>query len=79
MDPQWGSDCTETLHLLSLYGPDGSRYEDSRVSDMLMVNDPPPTARPSKRLLRLLREIDKTWVREHSEASSPRDASPDYQ
>lgn len=58
--------CPETLRLLSLYGHKGERLEDPRV--VQMVNDhsaPEYNAKPIKRLLRLLREIDENWVKEH--------------
>jgi len=58
LESPWGSGLfQETLSLLRLYGPDGQRYEDSRIIDMM--NDiSTPTGKPYKRFLKLLRQID---------------------
>lgn len=61
-----GLDCEETLSLLRLYGPDGQRYEDSRVVDM-MNDTSVPTGKPYKRFLKLLRQIDMDWKKDHPE------------
>ncbi|KAG8214023.1 hypothetical protein J3R82DRAFT_10778 [Butyriboletus roseoflavus] len=37
LDTKWGKECEETLVLVMFYGKNGSRYEDSRVVDM--IND----------------------------------------
>ena len=70
MDTRWGSDCTETLDLLELYGPDGEHCEDSRVADML-EDTSPPKGRPAKRLIRLLREIHNNWLKDHPKEKTP--------
>lgn len=67
---QWGAECSETLRLVDMYGPKGSRYPDSRVVDILQ-EDPkkgplPPGSAP-KRLLNLLREIHNDWITDHPE------------
>ncbi|KAF8893958.1 hypothetical protein BD779DRAFT_1504467 [Infundibulicybe gibba] len=65
-DPNYGSHCTETLALLSLYGSGGRRLENRKVIDL--VNDksiPAPNSKPIKQLLRLLREIDTEWKDKH--------------
>lgn len=68
LDAKWGDDCTETLKLLALYGPDGTRCVDGRVIEMIKDTSPPGyNAKPIKRLLRLLREIDKGWIEAHPE------------
>ncbi|KAF9066169.1 hypothetical protein BDP27DRAFT_1449886 [Rhodocollybia butyracea] len=60
--------CFETLHLLSLYGPDGTRLQDSRVQGMLEDESTPEKHRkPQKLFLKLLREIDEKWRTEHAE------------
>lgn len=67
-DARFGSDCTETLNLVKLYGTHGTRLKDSRVSDMMAdTRDPEYNAKPIKRFLRLLREVDEAWVKEHPE------------
>lgn len=59
---KWASDCTETLKLLELYGPGGSRLQNPAVKKMIDdETDPPYNAKPIKRLLRLLREIDEEY------------------
>lgn len=59
---KWASDCTETLKLLELYGPGGSRFQSPAVKNMIDdETDPPYNAKPIKRLLRLLREIDQEY------------------
>jgi len=64
VDAKWGSDCSETLDLLELYGPNGKRYNDRRIIDMIQNESGPAKGRPVKRLLRLLRQIDKDWISE---------------
>lgn len=61
------ANCSETLRLLSLYGPEGTRLKDLRVQEMLEDNDKPTDLRikPQKRFLRLLRDIDEKWKEEH--------------
>jgi hypothetical protein len=65
VDKQWDADCAETLHLVALYGPDGTRCEDSRATDAI-EGVASPTGKPAKWLLRLLREIDKEWAEEQA-------------
>ena len=76
-----GLDCQETLSLLRLYGPDGQRYEDTRVVDM--INDASnPTGKPYKRFLKLLRQVDQDWRKDNPDnaesdslAGSPREGT----
>lgn len=65
MESPPGPDCHETLGLLRLYGPGGRRYEDSRVAGMMEDKD--SQGKPYKRFLKLLRQIDEDWLREHPE------------
>ncbi|KAF9263239.1 hypothetical protein L218DRAFT_999590 [Marasmius fiardii PR-910] len=61
-DPKFGDDCVETMSLLELYGPEGSRLQDSRVKqEMGNDQDPEYNSKPIKRFLRLLRSIDEKW------------------
>ncbi|KIK67307.1 hypothetical protein GYMLUDRAFT_863897 [Collybiopsis luxurians FD-317 M1] len=75
------ANCYETLTLLELYGPEGTRLQDSEVKEMLENNSPPEKyAKPQKRFLRKLREIDEKWNLEHQqsilgEGSQPNSAS----
>jgi hypothetical protein len=72
LEPEFGADCEETLSLLTLYGPDGQRYEDSRVIDMIHDTST-PVGKPYKRFLRLLRQIDQDWLKDNpSDAESDR-------
>lgn len=64
MESPSGQDCHETLSLLRLYGPDGQRYEDSRVVQEIRDKEQ-PTGKPYKRFLRLLRSIDEDWEKEN--------------
>jgi hypothetical protein len=61
----WGEACTETLKLVSLYGPGGSRLEDPRVADM--IDEPPvvTTGIHMREFLKLLRQIDSEWDNNH--------------
>jgi len=71
-DLKFSSACTETLALFALYGPGGTRYEDSRI--VAMVNDmsiPEYNAKPIKRMLHLLRDIDESWKRDRQQHPSP--------
>ncbi|KZP18694.1 hypothetical protein FIBSPDRAFT_1045998 [Athelia psychrophila] len=76
MESPSGQDCQETLSLLQLYGPEGQRYQDSRVMDAIDETEQ-PRGKPYKRFLKLLRSIDEDWVKEHSEhlAKSSPDSS----
>ena len=63
VDPQWGEDCQETSLLAGYYGKNGSRYEDSRVVDM--INDTsPPRANTVDRFLRFLRHVDHCFTQD---------------
>lgn len=64
MESPSGQDCEETLSLLTLYGPEGQRYKDSRVCDMINDNSK-PNGKPYKRFLKLLRQIDVDWLKDH--------------
>lgn len=70
-EKKYASNCTETLDLLALYGKGGSRYENQRVVDL--VNDqtrPAYNAKPIKRLLHLLREVDEQWRKDQASGAS---------
>jgi hypothetical protein len=75
VDERWGSECTETLDLIELYGPDGEHYEDPRVSAML-EDSSEPKGRPAKRLLRLLREVHQNWSNERQQSESAEPPGP---
>ncbi|KAG5635415.1 hypothetical protein H0H81_011335 [Sphagnurus paluster] len=67
----FASVCVETLALLQLYGPKGKHFEDPRVVEM--INDrrkPEYNAKPIKRLLHLMQDIDKKWKEEHPDEST---------
>ncbi|KAJ7722135.1 hypothetical protein DFH07DRAFT_760116, partial [Mycena maculata] len=60
------SDCIETLRLMALYGPEGRRLQDAEVvAKAKDDSDPAYNAKPAKRLLKLLREIDAAWIAAH--------------
>ncbi|KAJ6625533.1 hypothetical protein B0H10DRAFT_2001780 [Mycena sp. CBHHK59/15] len=61
-------DCTETLELLALYGPEGQRLRHPEVVQMTEdSSDPAYNAKPIKKLLRLMRKINDDWVKAHPE------------
>lgn len=63
LNAAWGEECQETLVLLGYYGKNGSRYEDSRI--MEMINDTsPPKAHTMSRFLRFLRSVDESFAQE---------------
>lgn len=65
-DPDFTSMCMETLNLLESYGPDGTRTRDTRITTL--IEDSSRTdynSIPIKSMLRLMREIDEQWKREH--------------
>ncbi|KAG6886158.1 hypothetical protein C0993_000676 [Termitomyces sp. T159_Od127] len=65
-DPKFYSNCVETLHLLDLYGENGRHYADTRVIEMAKdTGTPEYNAKPIKRLLHLMQDIDKKWKEEH--------------
>lgn len=66
MESPTGPDCEETLALVALYGPGGSRYEDARVLDMI-EDKSTPKGKPYKRFLKLLRSINLDWLKDHPE------------
>lgn len=70
-DPKFVSNCTETLKLLDLYGINGKNREDPTVVEMLTnESDPEYNAKPIKRLLHLLRDIDEAWKKRHGTSIS---------
>ncbi|KAG6903023.1 hypothetical protein C0995_007456 [Termitomyces sp. Mi166 len=70
-DVRFSSDCVETLRLLDLYGENGRHYTDPRVIEMVKdTSTPEYNAKPIKRLLHLMQDIDKKWKEEHSSAES---------
>ena len=73
MDSPTGPECEETLVLLALYGPRGSRYEDTRVLDMI-EDKFIPREQPYKSFLKLLRTINSDWLKDH-----PEDAKSDIE
>ncbi|KAJ7594429.1 hypothetical protein C8J56DRAFT_854635 [Mycena floridula] len=59
---RYATECTATLSLLQLYGPEGTRLRDPAVMDMIAdESNPIANAKPIKRLLRLLREIHENF------------------
>ncbi|KAG6375451.1 hypothetical protein JVT61DRAFT_3009 [Boletus reticuloceps] len=63
LDPNWGEECQAVSLLVGFYGDNGSRYEDSRVVDM--INDASlPKANTMERFLRLLRHVDEGFTRD---------------
>ncbi|KAG5731971.1 hypothetical protein E4T56_gene18243 [Termitomyces sp. T112] len=68
-DPKFSSNCVETLHLLELYGENGRHYRDPRVIEIAKDTSMPEyNAKPIKRLLHLMQDIDKEWQEEHPPA-----------
>ncbi|KAG5648528.1 hypothetical protein DXG03_003139 [Asterophora parasitica] len=71
-DPNFATACLETLGLLDLYGPKGRHYEDPRVIEMMNdTSKPEYNAKPIKRLLHWMRDIDKKWKEEHPSEPVP--------
>ncbi|KAJ7091283.1 hypothetical protein C8R44DRAFT_817550 [Mycena epipterygia] len=63
---EYMSDCTETLRLMALYGPEGRRLQDPEVVEKASDDSEPAYgANPIRRLLKLLRKIDQQWVADH--------------
>ncbi|KAI0768810.1 hypothetical protein BD413DRAFT_478881 [Trametes elegans] len=62
---RWGDDCTETLVMTTLYGPNGTRCEDARVCAMLQETPPITTGMQAKKYLALLREVHGQWTIAH--------------
>lgn len=75
----------ETIALLTLYGKDGRRYEDTGI--VALVNDSraaPSSSTPLKTFLEALRQVDVKWLTAHPNdqhqprldaAEMPRDAT----
>ncbi|TRM69337.1 hypothetical protein BD626DRAFT_473709 [Schizophyllum amplum] len=62
-DPRFPIDCADTLRLLRLYGPAGRRESHPQVIEMVNDDRPPEyNAKPMKRLLKLLKEVDQQYV-----------------
>ncbi|KAJ4483303.1 hypothetical protein J3R30DRAFT_1760903 [Lentinula aciculospora] len=62
------ANCVETLRLISLYGPEGTRFQHAGVLEMMKDESlPEKYSKPQKRFLRFLREIDEKWQAEHVE------------
>ncbi|KAJ6594004.1 hypothetical protein B0H19DRAFT_1093289 [Mycena capillaripes] len=60
------SDCTETLDLMALYGPEGLRLQDPEVIAKASDDSVPGyQAKPARALLKLLRKVDQQWVAAH--------------
>ncbi|KAJ7045619.1 hypothetical protein C8F04DRAFT_940431, partial [Mycena alexandri] len=60
------SDCTETLQLMALYGPEGQRLQDPEVAQRASdETEPGYQTKPARALLKLLRRIDEQWVASH--------------
>lgn len=63
---KFAADCSETLKLLALYGPDGSRLQDPTILEMVAdSSNPKPDRKPIKILLHKLRAVDQEWNKLH--------------
>ncbi|KAL4080354.1 hypothetical protein V8B97DRAFT_2020960 [Scleroderma yunnanense] len=63
LDSDWEQRCREILLLVTYYGNNGTRYEDSRVIDM--INDTAvPKPNVMDKFLRLLKTVDRTFAEE---------------
>lgn len=67
-DGRYVSNCRETLHLLRLYGKEGERDEDPEVLKLMAETEVQYNAKPVKRLLHLLRDIDARWTEQRGTA-----------
>lgn len=58
----WGEQCTETLLLTGMYGPNGARDENERV--VRMLDEPPAitTKITTERYLNVLKEVHQQWM-----------------
>ena len=65
MKPAWGEEYSEILHLISLYGPRGDRYEDPEVVRMMNEQPPVTTGMCAKQFWGLLKEVHGKWGAEH--------------
>ncbi|KAI0790851.1 hypothetical protein C8Q75DRAFT_716645 [Abortiporus biennis] len=63
---EWGKDCTETIVLTNMYGPNGKRCQDARIVQMLDEMPPISTGMHAKKYLGILREINSRWMIEHA-------------
>lgn len=63
LDRKWGEECQETSALVAFYGKSGSRYEDSRVVDMI-DDTSPPKENAMDRFLRVLRSVDDSFTQD---------------
>ncbi|KAL1743511.1 hypothetical protein HDZ31DRAFT_40791, partial [Schizophyllum fasciatum] len=62
-DPRFPVDCAETLRLVRLYGPEGRRMQHPKVIEMMNDDSLPEyNAKPMKRFLRLLKEVDQQYA-----------------
>ncbi|KAJ8468325.1 hypothetical protein ONZ45_g17283 [Pleurotus djamor] len=65
LNDKWGQSCKETLSLLELYGPEGTRLQDPTAKAILEDNSPPTyNAKPIKRLLHRLQEVHADYLKE---------------
>jgi hypothetical protein len=72
---KWTRNCLDTLRLMDLYGENGVRLRNNIVTEM--ANDgeshgQPQSARPIKRFLRYLKDLDEYWLQDHPEDAAPR-------
>ncbi|KAJ7251533.1 hypothetical protein B0H12DRAFT_1119424 [Mycena haematopus] len=60
------AECTETLQLMALYGPEGQRLQDPDVIAKAADDSIPGyNQKPARTLLKLLRKVDQQWVAAH--------------
>lgn len=72
MEDTLAESCIETLRLLEFYGPKGSRLQDPRVGAMVAGDTPAIyTAKSITSLIGLLQEIDRVWLKKHSDVDIP--------
>ncbi|KAJ7446162.1 hypothetical protein B0H11DRAFT_386957 [Mycena galericulata] len=58
--------CTDTIRLMELYGPEGRRLQDPEVAKKAGDDSEPGySMNPARRLWKLLRKIDEDWVAAH--------------
>jgi len=69
LDSDWDQKCQETLSLLAFYGSNGTRYEDSRVTDM--IHDTSTRQDVMDDFLRLLKFANRTYTEDMSSLSLP--------
>ncbi|KAF8842999.1 hypothetical protein BDN67DRAFT_964880 [Paxillus ammoniavirescens] len=78
LDANWGAKCQETLSLVTYYGKNGSRYEDSRVVDMINDTSAPKT-KTMERFFRLLRNVDENFNEEALGGQIPMPSEPEME